>query len=176
MIHFNWGIWDIAYRKPTPANRYNRDKVNGTRRTMDLVREVGIAEEMVMVDHLTETTLPLVIDSGCWCGHSVYPKTKMSESRMVKLLQEYGLERMVVNSAADWGKSDPLKVPKTGAAMLEAGFSEEDVDKVLFRNPIEFWAQSGKISLEEVVRPAVDQTRLWEENSALRGQEPVVDS
>lgn len=154
----------------------HRDKLNGTLRSLDLVREVGVREELVMVDHLTEITLPLVRDTGCWCGHSVYPDTKMSEPRMVKLLQEYGTERMVVNSAADWGKSDPLKVPKTGALMLESGFSEEDVDKVLFRNPIEFWAQSGKISLQEVVRPTIDQTQLWEDNSALRGQAPIVES
>ncbi len=154
----------------------HRDKLNGTKRSLALLREIGVNEEMVMVDHLNETTLPVIRDSGCWCGHSVYPGTKMSESRMVKLLQEYGIEKMVVNSAADWGKSDPLKVPKTGDAMKQAGFTDADIEKVLFRNPIEFWAQSGKISLDDVTRPRVDQTRLWEDNSALRGQKPVVDS
>jgi len=130
---------------------------------------------MVLVDHLNEVTLPLVLDSGVWRGHSVYPQTKMSEGRMVDLLKEYGTERMVVNSAADWGKSDPLKVPKVGQLMLESGFSEEDVETVLFDNPINFYAQSGRISLDEVKRPKIDQTQQWEENSALRGQEPVVD-
>lgn len=94
---------------------------------------------------------------------------------MVALLKQYGTEKMVVNSAADWGRSDPLKVPKTGEAMLASGFSETEVEKVLFENPINFYAQSGRISLEEMSRPSIDQTKLWEENSVLRGQTPVIE-
>lgn len=159
---------------PALVHTPHRDKKRGTERTLALVREIGIAEHLVIVDHLNEVTLPMVRDTGCWCGHSVYPETKMSEERMVALLQEYGLERMVVNSAADWGRSDPLKVPKTAQAMRQAGFSEQDIELVLFTNPITFFAQSGRISLEEMSPLPVDQTRLWEENSVLRGQVPVV--
>lgn len=160
---------------PALVHTPHRDKKAGTERTLALVKEVGINPELVLVDHLNEITLPLVLDSGCWRGHSVYPETKMSETRMVALLQQYGLEKMVVNSAADWGKSDPLKVPKTGQAMLDAGFSESDVTKVLFTNPIEYYAQSGRISVAEVEQPVIiDQQKLWEENSVLRGQSPVV--
>lgn len=163
------------YELPALVHTPHRDKVNGTKRTIELVKEVGIDEELVLIDHLNEQTLPLVKETGCWCGHSIYPNTKMSEDRMVKLLQEYGTEKMVVNSAADWGKSDPLKVPKTGQAMLAAGFSDQDVTKVLFENPINYYAQSGKISLEDVKRPLIDQTQLYEDNSALRGQQPLVE-
>ena len=49
-------------------------------------------------------------------GFSIYPDTKMGEERMVAILERYGTDRMLVNSACDWGKSDPLKVPKTAAA------------------------------------------------------------
>jgi predicted metal-dependent TIM-barrel fold hydrolase len=160
---------------PVLIHTPHRDKVTGTERTIALVKEVGIDEEMVIIDHLNEQTLPMVLETGCWRGHSIYPFTKMSEQRMVKLLQQYGTEKMVVNSAADWGRSDPLKVPKTGAEMLKAGFSEADVEKVLFENPINFFAQSGRISLQEMTGLKVDQTQLWEENSVLRGQTPRVE-
>jgi predicted metal-dependent TIM-barrel fold hydrolase len=131
----------------------------------------------VIIYHLNEQTLPLVLETDCWRGHSIYPNTKMSEQRMVSLLQQYGTEKMVVNSAADWGCSDPLKVPKTGTAMKAAGFSDSDIEKVLFNNPIDFFAQSGRISRAEVrSRIKVDQTRLWQENSTLRGQEPVIEA
>jgi len=160
---------------PVLVHTPHRDKVTGTKRTLDMIRDSGTAPEMVIIDHLNEMTLPLVLDSGVWRGHSIYPHTKMSEGRMVALLKHYGTERMVVNSAADWGKSDPLKVPKVGRLMLESGFSEVDVRKVLFENPIEFYAQSGRISLEDVERPQVDQTQQWMENSVLRGQEPIVE-
>jgi predicted metal-dependent TIM-barrel fold hydrolase len=164
------------HRLPALIHTPHRNKVRGTKRSLDLVREVGIEEELVIMDHLNEQTLPLVIPTGCWRGHSVYPHTKMSEDRMVLLLAQYGTEKMVVNSAADWGRSDPLKVPKTGEAMLAAGFSETDVRKVLFENPITFYAQSGRISLDEMIRPKVDQTRLWKDNSVLRGQTPIVEA
>ena len=59
--------------------------------------------------------------------------------------------------------------------MLAAGFPEAEIEKVLFENPINFYAQSGRISLEEMLRPKIDQTQLWEENSVLRGQTPVVE-
>ncbi len=165
----------IDQHLPVLIHTPHRDKVKGTRRTLALIKESGIDEEMVMVDHLNEQTLPLVLESGCWRAHSVYPNTKMSEERMVVLLQKYGTEKMVVNSAADWGVSDPLKVPKTGNAMRAAGFSDEIIEQVLFKNPIVFYEQSGKISLEDVKRPRVDQTQTWEDNSALRGQVPIVD-
>lgn len=160
---------------PVLVHTPHRDKVEGTRRTIALIKDVGLNPEMVVVDHLNEITIELVMDTGCWKGHSVYPKTKMSENRMITLLQKYGMEKMMVNSAADWGVSDPLKVPKVGAAMIDAGFSEADVEKVLFDNPVNFFAQSGRISIEEVTRPLIDQTQLFEENSALRGQTPVVE-
>ena len=45
---------------------------------------------------------------------------------MVRVLQEHGPERIIVNSACDWGVSDPLKVRKTADAMQAAGFDDDD--------------------------------------------------
>jgi predicted metal-dependent TIM-barrel fold hydrolase len=165
----------IEHDLPVLIHTPHRDKKRGTERTLALVKESGIDEQMVLVDHLTEITLPLVLETGCWRGHSVYPHTKMSEDRMVALLKQYGTEKMLVNSAADWGRSDPLKVPKTGQAMRQAGFSEQDIEQVLFINPISFFAQSGRISLEDVAPVKINQTQLFEDNSVLRGQTPVVE-
>lgn len=175
--HFFARQLDLAKRfnLPVLVHTPHRDKIGGTRRTLSVIREVGVPEHLVLIDHLNELTLPLVMESDCWRGHSIYPNTKMSEQRMVALLQQYGTEKMVVNSAADWGVSDPLKVPKTGEAMRQTGFSEAQVEQVLFDNPVDFFAQSGQLDKAEVgsLLP-IDQRRLWQENSALRGQEPVV--
>ncbi|WP_274992711.1 TatD family hydrolase [Promicromonospora iranensis] len=135
---------------PVLVHTPHRDKLVGTRRTLDVVHESGLAPERVLVDHLNETNVALVRDAGAWAGFSIYPDTKMDEDRMVALLQEYGTERMIVNSAADWGRSDPLKTVKTGRAMLAAGFSEDDVDQVLWRNPVAFYGQSGNLVLDPV--------------------------
>jgi predicted metal-dependent TIM-barrel fold hydrolase len=139
---------------PVLVHTPHRDKAAGTRRTMDVVRESLMDPGMVLIDHLNEVTVPLVRDTGCWMGFSIYPETKMSPPRMVELLKAYGLERVLVNSAADWGHSDPLLTVKTGRAMLAAGFSDDDVDRVLWRNPVEFFAQSGRLDLSTVPPPA----------------------
>ena len=166
----------MEFELPVLVHTPHRDKVNGTKRTLDVIKEVGIDPQTVVIDHLNELTIKLVEQSGCWKGHSVYPKTKMSEQRMLELLNSYGTEKMIVNSAADWGVSDPLKVPKVGQAMLESGYGPQEVEKVLFHNPINFFAQSGRISVDDVSRPLIDQTRLHENNSALRGQNPIVET
>jgi predicted metal-dependent TIM-barrel fold hydrolase len=145
---------ELALRHGLPAlvHTPHRDKATGTRRTLEVVREAGIDPGRVVVDHLTEATVGMVADSGCWMGFSVYPRTKMSEQRMVDILGRYGTERMLVNSAADWGHSDPLKTRATADAMLAAGFDADDVDRVLWRNPVAFYGQSGRLELE----PATD--------------------
>jgi uncharacterized protein len=142
-----------SYGLPALVHTPHRDKAVGTKRTLDVVAESGIDPGWVLVDHLNEVTVKQVRDSGCWTGFSIYPETKMSPDRMVAILKEYGPERVLVNSAADWGHSDPLLTVATGNAMLAAGFSEDDVDLVLWRNPVEFYGQSGKLDLSDVPKP-----------------------
>jgi predicted metal-dependent TIM-barrel fold hydrolase len=161
---------------PVLVHTPHRDKKRGTERSLDLVRASGFPVERVLIDHNNEETLASVLDSGCWAGHSIYPNTKMDEQRMVALVKKYGVERIIVNSAADWGVSDPLKVPKTAAAMRAAGISASDVETVVWSNPITFFSASGRMDrrdLEESAR--VDQTELFEGNSVLRGQAPRVE-
>lgn len=153
---------------PALVHTPHRDKLAGTKRTLDVVRESGLEPGRVLVDHLNEPTVAVVADSGCWMGFSIYPDTKMDEQRMVAILREYGTDRMIVNSAADWGRSDPLKTYKTGLAMLEAGFDESDVDKVLWQNPVEFYGQSDRLVLDEL--PGFTASgETFAGNSVLRG-------
>ncbi|MGK3940897.1 hydrolase TatD, partial [Streptomyces caeruleatus] len=151
---------------PALVHTPHRDKLAGLRRTVDVVRESNLPTEWVLLDHLNETTVKEAKDSGCWLGFSVYPDTKMDEDRMVAVLKEYGPEKILVNSAADWGRSDPLKTRKVADAMLAAGFGEDDVDQVLWRNPVAFYGLSGRLRLD--VPQAQD---LHEGNSILRGGE-----
>ncbi len=158
----------VEHELPALVHTPHRDKLAGTRRTIDVVRESGIDPGRVIVDHLNEPTVGVVAESGCWMGFSIYPDTKMDEQRMVAILSEYGTDRMIVNSAADWGRSDPLKTYKTGLAMLEAGFTESDVDKVLWQNPVDFYGQSDRLVLDELpgFAPSSD---TFAGNSVLRG-------
>ncbi|MEU6842008.1 TatD family hydrolase [Streptomyces sp. NPDC046716] len=150
---------------PALVHTPHRDKLTGLHRTLDVVRESALPVDRVLIDHLNETTVKDAKDAGSWLGFSVYPDTKMDEDRMVEILRTYGTEKVLVNSAADWGKSDPLKTRRVGEAMLKAGFGEDDVDLVLWRNPVAFYALSGRLQLD-LTAP---ESPTHEGNSILRG-------
>ena len=150
----------------------HRDKKRGTIRTIDVVRRAGFPEERVLIDHNNEETLPIVLDTKCWAGHTIYPHTKMDEHRMAALVRKYGPDRIIVNSAADWGISDPLKVPKTIAVMREQGIDEATIATIVWDNPVAFFAQSGRLDVTDLEhRPAIDRTQKFETNSVLRGDQ-----
>ncbi|GID29253.1 TatD family hydrolase [Paractinoplanes brasiliensis] len=150
---------------PALVHTPHRDKARGTQRSLDVIKESGIDPGRVVLDHLNEVTVAAARDAGVWAGFSIYPDTKMSPERMVAILREYGPERVLVNSAADWGKSDPLLTAVTAAKMLANGFSEDDVDRVLWRNPVEFYAQSGRLDLSG----SAGDSPTFAGNSILRG-------
>lgn len=153
-----------AHELPALVHTPHRDKLLGTQRSLDVIKEAGMDPGWVVLDHLNELTVDVVAPTGCWMGFSIYPETKMSPDRMVVILRRYGLERMLVNSAADWGKSDPLLTRRTGEAMLAAGFTDDEVDRVLWRNPVEFFGQSGRLDLADS-----DAEASFAGNSILRG-------
>jgi predicted metal-dependent TIM-barrel fold hydrolase len=160
------------FNLPVLIHTPHRDKKQGTIRSLALVRSCGFPEERVLIDHNNEETLPLVLDSGCWAGHSIYPNTKMDERRMAALVQKYGSARIIVNSAADWGISDPLKVPKTVAAMRELGIPDETIRRIVWDNPAAFFAQSGRFTVQDLESaPRIDRSQKYEANSVLRGEQ-----
>ena len=149
----------------------HRDKKRGTARSLELVARMGFPEERVLIDHNNEETLPLVLQTKCWAGHTIYPKTKMDEDRMAALVTKYGPERIIINSAADWGISDPLKVPKTIAVMRAQGIGDDVIQRIVWDHPVAFFAQSGRLDVDTLTeRPDVARTERFETNSVLRGE------
>jgi predicted metal-dependent TIM-barrel fold hydrolase len=155
----------IAHDLPALVHTPHRDKERGTERSIAVVAESGLDPSRVLLDHLNEVTVARARDAGVWLGFSIYPDTKMSPDRMVEILRGYGLERMLVNSAADWGHSDPLLTVRTAEAMLAAGFTADDVDLVMWRNPVEFYGRSGRL---DVTGSGSDDV-TFAGNSILRG-------
>lgn len=163
---------ELARKHGLPAliHTPHRDKKRGVQRTLDVLRDFNFPMERALVDHNNEETVGLCIDTGCWIGFSIYPDTKMDEGRMVALFKRWGTDRMIINSACDWGKSDPLKVARTAARMRVAGYSDADVEKVVWHNPIGFFAQSGRLDVSDLDRRPVLDGELWQGNSIARGQ------
>ena len=161
---------------PVLIHTPHRDKKKGTERSIALVRSLKFPEERVLIDHNNEETLPLVLETGCWAGHTIYPNTKMDENRMAALVKRYGTDRIIVNSAADWGISDPLKVPKTIDVMRAAGIAEDAIQTIVWNNPIAFFGQSGRFDLGDLQPASIDRSKLFESNSVLRGERETAQS
>ena len=62
--------------------------------------------------------------------------------RAVDMVEIYGSERILINSSADWGPSDPLAVPQFMAAMRRRGHPESLIAQVVYENPLAFLSQS----------------------------------
>jgi predicted metal-dependent TIM-barrel fold hydrolase len=121
------------------------DKLKGTRLILDVLKnDKRISPERVIIDHVEEHTIKLVLDSGLWAGMTLYPESKCTPARAIDMLEVYGNERLWMNSACDWGISDPLAVPRTALEMKKRGHSAQNIEQVVFVNPIQFLGQSGK--------------------------------
>jgi predicted metal-dependent TIM-barrel fold hydrolase len=162
---------------PVMVHTPHRDKKRGTTRSMDICREHGIAPSQVVIDHNNEETVAEVLERGYWAAFSIYPSTKMGDARMVEILKQHGAERVIVNSACDWGISDPLSVPKTARLALERGVPEAAVRLACYANALAAFSPSGQISEADWLgRPSIDQRTLFEGNSILRGGRDAVVS
>ena len=161
---------------PVMIHTPHRDKKRGTSRSMDVCDEHGMNPSMVVVDHNNEETVQETLDRGYWAAFSIYPSTKMGNARMVEILKQYGSERIIVDSACDWGISEPLAVAKTAKLALDRGIPEADVRKVCYENALAAYGQSGQMSEDDWLSPMpVDQRTLYAGNSILRGgREPVI--
>jgi len=124
------------------------DKLKGTRLILDAIRNQGKLDPgRVLVDHVEEHTVGMVLERGFWAGMTLYPDTKCTPQRAVDIFERYGTERLWMNSAGDWGHSDPLAVPKARAEMRDRGHAEDTVRKVSFGNPLAFLSQSGRFRI-----------------------------
>ena len=63
------------------------------------------------------------------------------------MLEQRNAERVWINSACDWGISDPLAVPKTMLEMRRRGWSPQSIQRVVYENPVAFMTQSGKFEI-----------------------------
>jgi len=162
---------------PVQIHTPHRDKKKGTTRSMDIAIEQGLDPKMVIVDHNNEETVKEVLDRGFWAAFTIYPFTKMGNERMVEVVRQYGAKNIMINSAADWGISDPLAVPKTAALMKQHGLSDEDIRLVTYQNAITAFGQSGQIDESDFASSQqIDQTKKFSGNTILRGgQQPRMD-
>ena len=163
----------IDHHLPVLIHTPHRNKKLGFIRCIEIVQASGIAMDRVLIDHGNEETIKITKDSGAAQGFSIYPNTKMSPARMVPIIKEFGVENIIINSACDWGVSDPLSVPKTVKLLREAGVGDDQIDVLVWQNPVNFFGRDGRGSEAEWLQtPALEWQDTFDGNSVLRGQDP----
>ncbi len=135
------------------------DKFQGTMMILDMLCDDSrLDRNRVLVDHVEEHTVRHVLEEGFWAGMTLYPVSKCTPSRAIDIIEMYGPDRLLVNSAGDWGPSKPTAVPDFILEMRRRGHSESLIRRIVYDNPIEFFSQSRNFqfqapdAVEEIVR------------------------
>ena len=78
------------------------------------------------------------------------------------MVEMYGPERMLVNSAGDWGPSKPTAVPDFIFAMRKRGHTEAAIRRIVYENPVKFFSGSRNFQVpgkETTAETAADDFR-----------------
>lgn len=134
------------------------DKLRGALRSIEIVEDMGMNPERIVLDHNTEETIAACRETGCYCGMTVYPISKLTPERVSKMIHAYGSERMIVNGSADWGVSDPLSLVKVVDFMRNDGHAETTIERLLFGNPSAFYSGSVRWLPELDLEPVPPET------------------
>jgi uncharacterized protein len=125
------------------------DKYQGTRMILDMLQsDSRIDPSRVLVDHVEEHTIGEVLDRGFWAGMTLYPVTKCTPARAADMIAKYGTDRLMANSAGDWGPSKPTAVPDLIFEMRRRHFPESTIRKIVYENPLEFFSKSQKFDFK----------------------------
>ena len=141
---------EIAKKYDTPIlihTPHLEDKLKGTKLIIDALKNANVDPGRIIIDHVEEHTAGLVLDEGFWAGMTLYPESKCTPGRAIDILENFGMENIWMNSACDWGISDPLAVAKCAIEMKKRHHSEEIVSKVVYDNPLKFLKQSKNFNV-----------------------------
>ena len=122
------------------------DKLKGTHLILDALKNAQVDPSRVVIDHVEEHTIEAVLDAGFWAGMTLYPESKCSAARAIDMIELYGDEQVWMNSACDWGISDPLAVIKCALEMRKRQYSDLYLQKMIYDNPKAFLSKCPNYS------------------------------
>ncbi|MBL7134360.1 MAG: TatD family hydrolase [Phycisphaerae bacterium] len=132
------------------------NKPEGIKRSMKVIREVGFNEKKIYLDHNVEETIHEAInETGCYCGLTVYPISKLTPERVSKILRSLGTdaERVIVSGSADWGISDPLALVKVIDYMRSDGHDDQMIQRLVMGNANAFYSQCPRWKPQFDIKP-----------------------
>jgi len=145
----------IAEKKKLPVLIHlpHFNKPEGVERTLALLKDVDIPKEMILIDHNTEDTMPMLAGKGYYLGLTVYPISKLTPERVSNIIREFGSEQVLVNGSADWGVSDPLSLLRVVNFLKEDGHPDEVIKNLVFETAMAFYSHSPRWKPELDLEP-----------------------
>lgn len=113
-----------------------RNKKEVTEKIVELLDEY-INPKLVQLDHMDFSIVDDVIDKKYVLGITVQP-LKMSTTDAVKMLDEYGYDKFVLDSDISYAPSNPMSLPETKHELEKMGVAKKSIDKVMFENVLNF--------------------------------------
>ena len=152
---------------PIQIRTPHRDKNRATQLSIDICKEHGIDNFMVIFDHNNEETIKDVLDKGFWASLTLSSTEKMWNERVVEMIQKYGSEKIMLNSTSDSGISDSLALPKAAVFLKMKGISNNDIKKITYQNAIDAFGQSGQIYIGDFQKTKTSDTKITYNGNAL---------
>jgi len=66
----------------------------------------------------------------------------------VDMVQRYGSNRVMANSAGDWGPSNPMNLPDFIRALRARKHDPLTIHKLVYENPLRFFMQSKRFNFQ----------------------------
>ncbi|MDO4570509.1 MAG: TatD family hydrolase [Planctomycetia bacterium] len=127
------------------------DKIYGTRKILEILEGFSkLNPNKVWIDHVEEHTIRACRKYGYWTGFTLYPITKCTATRACDMLEVFGWERMLINSSADWGPSDPFTLQECVLEFRRRGNSLQAATEIFYNNPCRFMGQSPKFKFRPI--------------------------
>jgi len=127
------------------------DKLYGTKKILEILDGFSnLKPEKVWIDHIEEHTIRPVREKGYWTGFTLYPITKCTATRACDMLEMYGWDRMLINSSADWGPSDPFTLQEAVLEFRRRGHSLQEATEIFFNNPARYLGQNPKFKFKPI--------------------------
>ncbi|MFH1824176.1 MAG: TatD family hydrolase [Candidatus Firestonebacteria bacterium] len=129
-------------KMPVIIHLPHKPKCEGAKIITDIIKAEGVNQKRIVIDHNTEDSLPISLKTECFCGLTVYPYSKLNPSRVSNMVKDFGADKLIVNSSADWGVSDPVSLIKVVEYLIKDGHSEKVVNKLVHDNAMSLYSHS----------------------------------
>lgn len=123
--------------KPCIIHTPKNNKLEMTKLIIKILENKNFPMENVILDHATPETVEIILKKGYHAGLTV-EEGKISPEDAVRIVKEYGVNKLILNSDTGFAPSMKIAVSQTARILLE-NFNEKTVSKLVWDNANRFF-------------------------------------